>query len=69
MKYIIPIILLIVLIPIGFAETAIATMDGYWVLTGEITNANPYTVFVAVPDNIDYTDKTLKSSNDFLIMP
>ena len=66
MKYIIPIILLIVLIPIGFAETAIATMDGYWVLTGEITNANPYTVFVAVPDNIDYTDKTLKSSNDFL---
>lgn len=41
-------------------------MNGYWTLTGEITNTNPYTVFVAVPDKIEFTDKSLISSKDFL---
>ena len=46
------------------AETTIAQMEGYWTLTGELTNTNPYTVFVAVPANMSYSYKTLKSSSD-----
>jgi len=65
MRYII-FIIFISFIPIVCAESAIADMNGYWTLTGELTNTNPYTVFVAVPDNITYSYKTLKSSDDFL---
>jgi hypothetical protein len=66
MRYLIFIIFFISIIPIVCAETTIAQMEGYWILTGELTNTNPYTVFVAVPDNITYSYKTLKSSDDFL---
>jgi len=58
--------ILALVIPLGYSETTIASMDVYWSLTGEITNLYPYSVFVAVPDNITYSEKTLKSSQDFL---
>ncbi len=64
-KSIIIFTILALIIPTIHSET-IATMDGYWSLTGEITNTNPYTVFVAVPDKTEYTAKSLKSSKDFL---
>ena len=66
MKYLIFIMLFISIVPMVCAETTIATMDGYWTLTGEITNTNPYTVFIAVPDEINYYNKSLKSSDNFL---
>lgn len=59
--------ILALVIPMGYSETTIiGNMDIYWSLTGEITNLYPYSVFVAVPDNITYSEKTLKSSQGFL---
>ncbi|WP_236953653.1 hypothetical protein [Methanocaldococcus bathoardescens] len=35
-------------------------------LTGEITNTNPYSIFVAVPSDITFEEKTLLKPEDFL---
>ena len=66
MRHLIFIMFFISLIPTVFAENTISNIDSHWTLTGYLTNTNPYTVFVAVPDNITYSQKTLKSSDDFL---
>ena len=43
----------------------ICQVYGTWKLSFEITNTNPYTVFVAIPDAISYYKKPLKYSEDF----
>ena len=44
----------------------IGYIEGAWKLSFEITNTNPYTIFVAIPDHINFSDKSLKYSKDFL---
>jgi hypothetical protein len=65
-KYLLPLILFVIIPPTTCAETTIATMNCYWYLTGDLTNTNPYTVFVSVPDNVSYSSKSLKAPDDFL---
>ncbi|ABR56909.1 hypothetical protein [Methanococcus aeolicus] len=68
MKYIFFIIFFIIFMPLVNGETAIANMDTYWTLTGEITNANPYSVFIAPMQDDILSDKLLKSSNNFELL-
>ncbi|AEF96515.1 hypothetical protein [Methanotorris igneus] len=56
-------ILLLTFLNLSFAGQ-IATMQIDYKLTGEITNLNPYSIFVAIPDDITYTEKTLPTSGD-----
>lgn len=46
------------------AET-ICKIGGIWRLSFDVTNTNPYTVFVAVPEDIYFFSRSLKYSNDF----
>jgi len=48
------------------AETDIATMNTYWSLTGEITNLYPYSVFITIPEEVEYQTKELKVSKNFI---
>jgi len=48
------------------AETDVATMNTYWTLTGEITNLYPYSVFITIPEEIEYQTKDLKVSKNFI---
>jgi hypothetical protein len=70
MKHLIPIFftILVLIIPSACSAATIAAMEGDWELSGEITNTNPYTVFVVVPDSGDLSDKSLKSSDDFVMV-
>ncbi|HIP90135.1 MAG TPA: hypothetical protein EYH22_01125 [Candidatus Nanopusillus sp.] len=43
----------------------ICQIHGKWKLSFEITNTNPYTIFVAVPEVLRYYQKSLKYSGDF----
>ncbi len=70
MKYIytiFPVLFIILFSPSVFADT-IASMDGYWTLSGELINTNPYTVFITIPSNLTYTTQSLKSSDDFTVL-
>ena len=68
MKYIFFLIFFIISIPLVSGETAIANMDTYLTLTGEITNTNPYSVFISTTQNISLTDKSLNSPNNFELL-
>jgi len=59
------ILLLLFILPQTYAET-ICKIEGTWKLSFEITNINPYTVFIAIPDNIYFSDRSLKYSENFL---
>ncbi|WP_232217806.1 hypothetical protein [Methanocaldococcus sp. FS406-22] len=58
--------LLFSLLSLNFGEETIAKMSITYTLTGEITNTNPYSIFVAVPSNITFEEKTLPKPKDFL---
>ena len=68
-------LLFIIILPQIYAETYIKLVSpetktvcqvyGTWKLSFEITNTNPYTVFVAIPEAIGYYDKSLKYSKEF----
>ena len=51
--------------PVLATDKTICQISGTWKLSFEITNTNPYTVFVAIPDEIVYYDKSLKYYKDF----
>ncbi|MBA2840637.1 hypothetical protein HNP87_001169 [Methanococcus maripaludis] len=65
-KYLIIFLFLISIIPNAHSETTVATLDTYWSLTGEITNEYPYSVFITIPEEIEYIEKDLKSSKNFM---
>ncbi|MBW9220718.1 hypothetical protein KKP91_00680 [Methanothermococcus sp. SCGC AD-155-M21] len=57
---------LIITLPLVSGGSTIGTIEGYWKISYDITNTNPYTVFVAVPYyDIDFFSIPLKSSKDF----
>ena len=58
--------ILVLTIPSSCMGATIATMEGEWILSGEITNTNPYTIFVIVPEYVTTQIISLKSSDDFL---
>jgi len=60
--------ILVLTIPSSCMGADIATIEGEWKLSGEITNTNPYTVFVIFPDEVALSEKSLKSSDDFSIV-
>lgn len=67
MRSVIPLILFLFLF-INLSQTSAETIckiEGTWRLSFEITNTNPYTVFVAIPENIHFSDRSLKYSTDF----
>ncbi|WP_244409516.1 hypothetical protein [Methanocaldococcus jannaschii] len=70
MKSLIKLIVFIVLCSLFLhsicGERTIAEMSITYKLTGEITNTNPYSIFVAVPSNITFEEKTLPKPEDFL---
>ncbi|GBF36168.1 hypothetical protein [Methanofervidicoccus abyssi] len=63
----VPLLLLFLLfiLPQTSAEI-ICEIEGTWKLSFDITNTNPYTVFIAVPDEIYFFNKPLGYSGDFL---
>jgi len=65
-KLLILILLFSLFLPPNFGERTIAHMSITYKLTGEITNTNPYSIFVAVPSNITFEEKTLLKPKDFL---
>jgi hypothetical protein len=65
-KLLILILLFSLLLHSNFGERTIAQMSITYKLTGEITNTNPYSIFVAVPSNITFEEKTLPKPKDFL---
>ena len=65
-KLVIFIILCSLFLHISFGDRIIAEMSITYKLTGEITNTNPYSVFIAVPSNITFEEKTLPKPEDFL---
>lgn len=68
MRAAIPLIFfLLVFLSQTYAET-IGNISGYWKLSFEITNTNPYTVFVAIPYELEFTNKPLIFSKDFNIL-
>ncbi|ABO35736.1 conserved hypothetical protein [Methanococcus maripaludis C5] len=67
-KYLTIFLLLILTVPNVHSETTVATMDVYWSLTGEITNMYPYSVFITIPEEIEYIDKDLKTSKNFMTL-
>jgi hypothetical protein len=48
------------------AQTTVASVETYWILDGEITNLYPYSVFISVPEEIEYVTKDLRSSKNFV---
>ncbi|MBA2862428.1 hypothetical protein [Methanococcus maripaludis] len=67
-KYLTIFLLLISIIPNVHSETNVANMDIYWSLTGEITNMRPYSIFITIPEEIEYIDKDLKTSKNFMTL-
>jgi len=65
MRAVIPLILFLLFILPQTSAEIIGEIEGTWKLSFEITNTNPYTVFVAIPDYINFSDKSLKYSTDF----
>ena len=51
--------------PVYVENKTICQIHGKWKLSFEITNTNPYTVFVAIPDTLWYYNKPLKYYEDF----
>ena len=49
-------------------ETTIAELYTYWKLTGEITNTYPYSVFISIPEDIEYSLKSLGTPKDTTIL-
>ncbi|HIQ38684.1 MAG TPA: hypothetical protein EYH53_01600 [Methanothermococcus okinawensis] len=66
MKKTVPLLLFLLFILPQTSAEIICKIEGIWVLSFEITNTNPYTVFIAVPDEIYFSDRSLKYSEDFL---
>ena len=46
----------------------ICNIEGNWKLSFKITNTNPYTVFVTIPQEIHFSDRYLGYSRNFLIV-
>ncbi|ACX72001.1 conserved hypothetical protein [Methanocaldococcus vulcanius M7] len=65
-KIIIIFIISAILLSLNFGERTIAKMGYSYTITGEITNTNPYSIFVAVPSNISFEEKTLPKPKDCL---
>ncbi|HIP90145.1 MAG TPA: hypothetical protein EYH22_01180 [Candidatus Nanopusillus sp.] len=68
MRVVILLILLLLFILPQISAKTICNIEGTWELSFEITNTNPYTVFVAIPEEIYFFDRSLdlKYSEDFL---
>uniref|UniRef100_A9A862 Uncharacterized protein n=1 Tax=Methanococcus maripaludis (strain C6 / ATCC BAA-1332) TaxID=444158 RepID=A9A862_METM6 len=67
-KYLTIFLLLISIIPNAHSEATVANMDIYWSLSGEITNMYPYSVFITIPEEIEYINKDLKTSKNFMTL-
>ncbi|WP_459201783.1 hypothetical protein [Methanococcus sp. CF] len=68
LKYLTIFLFLVAIIPNVHSEDTVATVDTYWSLTGEITNTYPYSIFVTIPEEIEYINKDLKSSKSFTVL-
>jgi len=51
--------------PVFLQKKTICQIHGKWKLSFEITNTNPYTVFVAIPDTVWCRQESLPYSEDF----
>ena len=68
MRAVIPLMLLLLFILPQISAKTICNIEGTWKLSFEITNTNPYAVFVAIPEEIYFFDRPLdlEYSEDFL---
>ncbi|MBW9222553.1 hypothetical protein KKP97_05860 [Methanothermococcus sp. SCGC AD-155-C09] len=55
----------VITLPLVSGEYTLNTIDAYWKISYEITNTNPYTVFVVMPYNINFSNVLIKLPKDF----